>query len=225
MAHALVFDFNGVLVDDERVHLALFNEALAPYGLAISEADYFDRYVGFDDADCFRHAARDAGVELDAAAVARLIEVKAARYQAVMAEDPPLFPGAVAVVRALAQRYPLAICSGALRAEVEGVLRAAGLRGCFAAVVAAEDVARGKPDPEGYVKALAALNRGRDRPLAAADCLVVEDTVAGVQAARAAGMRCLAVAHTYPRPRLAAADRVVGRLAEVTPALVAELLA
>ncbi len=224
MAHAVIFDFNGVLLDDERIHLALFNEGLAPLGYAISEEAYFDRYVGFDDADCFRHVVEEQGGRLDAAELTRLIEEKAARYLAAMERDPPLFPGAATVVRALAAHHRLAICSGALRQEVEGVLAAAGLRECFSAVVAAEDVDRGKPDPEGYVAALAALNREVVPPLAPPDCLVIEDTVAGIEAARGAGMRCLAVAHTYLRERLTGADRVVATLAEVTPDLVAELL-
>jgi len=224
MNHAVIFDFNGVLLDDERIHLALFNEALAPLGYGLSEAEYFDRYVGFDDADCFRHAVVDRGGEIADDEVGRLIDEKAARYLARMAQDPPLFPAAAAVVRGLARHHRLAICSGALRQEVEGVLAAAALTDCFAVLVAAEDVARGKPDPEGYVAALAALNRGGDTPLAAADCLVIEDTVAGIAAAKGAGMSCLAVAHTYPTERLGEADRVVATLAEVTPEIVAALL-
>jgi len=224
MDQAVIFDFNGVLLDDERIHLALFNEALAPLGYALSEAEYFDRYVGFDDADCFRHAVADRGGTLDDGEVARLIDDKAACYLARMERDPPLFPGAAAVVRSLARHHRLAICSGALRQEVEQVLAAAALTDCFAAVVAAEDVAHGKPDPEGYVTALAALNRAGGAPLAADACLVVEDTVAGIAAAKGAGMRCLAVTHTYPRDRLGEADQVVTTLAEVTPAVVAALL-
>ena len=224
MDHAVIFDFNGVLLDDERIHLALFNEALAPLGYALSEAEYFDRYVGFDDADCFRHAVVDRGGEIDEAEVARLIEAKAARYLARMERDPPLFPGAASVVRGLARHHRLAICSGALRQEVEQVLAAAALSDCFAAVVAAEDVAHGKPDPEGYVTALAALNRTGEAELIADHCLVIEDTVAGVAAAKGAGMRCLAVAHTYPIERLTEADRVVATLVEVTPEVVAALL-
>jgi len=224
MDHAVIFDFNGVLLDDERIHLALFNEALAPLGYAISEAEYFDRYVGFDDADCFRHAVVDRGGEIADGEVARLIDEKAARYLARMERDPPLFPGAATVVRDLARRHRLAICSGALRQEVEGVLAAAHLTDCFAALVAAEDVARGKPDPEGYITALAALHHAGETELAADRCLVIEDTVAGIAAAKGAGMRCLAVAHTYPIERLGGADRVIPTLAEVTPEVVAALL-
>ncbi len=224
MDHAVIFDFNGVLLDDERIHLALFNEALAPLGHALSEAEYFDRYVGFDDADCFRHAVEDRGGEITDAEVRRLIDEKAARYLTRMAQDPPLFPEAAAVVRGLARHHRLAICSGALRQEVEMVLAAASLTDCFTALVAAEDVAHGKPDPEGYVAALAALNRTGLSPLAADACLVVEDTVAGIAAAKGAGMRCLAVAHTYPAERLGEADRVVATLAEVTPEMVTALL-
>jgi len=223
MDHAVIFDFNGVLLDDERIHQALFNEILAPLGYAISAAEYFDRYVGFDDADCFRHIVEERGGAIDEAEVVRWIAAKAARYRIRMAHDPPLFPGAVAVVRELARHHPLAICSGALRAGVEGVLAAANLSDCFAAVVVAEDVVHGKPDPEGYERALVALKRRTKPALTADHCLVIEDTVAGIAAAKGAGMRCLAVAHTYPVARLSGADRIVATLAEVTPTLVAAL--
>jgi len=224
MDHAVIFDFNGVLLDDERIHLALFNEGFAPLGHGISEAEYFDRYVGFDDADCFRHVVADRGGEITDDEVARLIAGKAARYLARMAQAPPLFPGAATAVRSLAPHHRLAICSGALRQEIEQVLAAVHLTDCFAALVAAEDVTRGKPDPEGYVAALAALNRTGETPLVPNRCLVVEDTVAGIHAAKEAGMRCLAVAHTYPTERLREADRIVATVAEVTPTVVAALL-
>jgi len=216
MQHAILFDFNGVILDDEPIHLRLFNEGLTPLGYRIDAADYYEKYVGFDDADAFTAAVADQGENLDRAALERLIREKAARYQALMDSHPPLFPGAVELIRRLADRYPLAIASGALRAEIEGVLATAGLADCFQVIVAAEDVRHGKPDPEGYLAALAALNYGREPALTADRCLVIEDTVAGVVAAKAAGMRCLAVAHTYRAERLQHADLVRPALAAVT---------
>jgi len=216
MQHAILFDFNGVILDDETIHLRLFNEGLAPLGYRIDAADYYEKYVGFDDVDAFTTAVADQGGNLDRVLLDRLLREKAVRYQALMDSHPPLFPGAVALIRSLANRYPLAIASGALRGEIEGVLAMVGLADCFQVVVAAEDVSHGKPDPEGYLVALAALRRGRQPSLTADRCLVIEDTVAGVVAAKAAGMRCLAVAHTYPAERLHHADLVRPTLAAVT---------
>lgn len=225
MQHAILFDFNGVILNDEPIHLRLFNEGLAPLGYRIDAADYYEKYVGFDDADSFTAVVADQGGRLDPAALDRLIREKAARYQALMDSHPPLFPGAAGLIRRLAERYPLAIASGALRGEIEGVLAAVGLAGCFQAIVAAEDVRHGKPDPEGYLVALVALNRGRRPALSADGCLVIEDTVAGVTAAKGAGMRCLAVAHTYPAERLHQADLVLPAIAAVTLGEIANVLA
>jgi beta-phosphoglucomutase len=216
MQHAILFDFNGVILDDEPIHLRLFNEGLVPLGYRITETDYYEKYVGFDDVDCFTAVVADQGGRLDSATVAVLVQEKAGRYQALMDADPPLFAGAPELVRRLARDHPLAIASGALRAEIQRVLAAAQLADCFQVVVAAEDVSRGKPDPEGYLAALAALNCGRKTPLIASGCLVIEDTVAGVAAAKGAGMRCLAVAHTYPAERLRDADLVRPTIGAVT---------
>jgi HAD superfamily hydrolase (TIGR01509 family) len=215
MQHAILFDFNGVILDDEPIHLRLFNEGLAPLGYRIDAADYYDKYVGFDDTDGFAAAVADQGGNLDRAVLDRLIREKAVRYQALMDSRPPLFPGAAELIRRLAHRYPLAIASGALRGEIEGVLATVGLADSFQVIVAAEDVSRGKPDPEGYLIALAALRHGGQPALTADRCLVIEDTVAGVVAAKAAGMRCLAVAHTYPAERLHQADLVRPTIAAV----------
>jgi len=225
MQHAILFDFNGVILDDEPIHLRLFNEGLAPLGYRIDAADYYEKYVGFDDADGFTAAVADQGGDLDRGLLDRLIREKAARYQTLMDSHPPLFPGAAELIRRLVDRYPLAIASGALREEIEGVLATAGLADCFQVIVAAEDVTHGKPDPEGYLVALAALCRGREPDLTADRCLVIEDTVAGVVAAKAAGMRCLAVAHTYPAERLYRADLVRPTLAAVTLEEIEGLLA
>ena len=216
MQHAILFDFNGVILDDEPIHLRLFNEGLAPLGYRIAERDYYEKYVGFDDVDCFTAVVEDQGGRLDSGQLATLVREKAARYRVLMSADPPLFPGAAELIRRLAGRYPLAIASGALRAEIEGVLAATRLGDCFQAVVAAEDVRHGKPDPEGYLAAMAALNRGREEPLVAAGCLVIEDTLAGVTSAKGAGMCCLAVAHTYPAERFTQADLVRPTIAAVT---------
>jgi HAD superfamily hydrolase (TIGR01509 family) len=143
-----------------------------------------------------------------------------------IAEKPPVLPGAVDLVRVLAGSVPLAICSGALRREIEAMLDYAGILPCFAGIVSAEDVSHGKPNPEGFTKALALLNRiqNQARPIAPGACLVIEDSLAGIEGAKAAGMRCLAVGNSYPAASLwqAGAEGVVATLKdhplrEVTP--------
>lgn len=215
---AVILDFNGVLVDDEHVHFELFREVLAQQGVAISDADYHDRYLGLDDRGCFEAALTDAGRAPDGAELDELIARKARRYFEVAEAGLRFFPGVSECVSALADRWPLAINSGALRPEIEYALRRLAVRDRIAAIVSAEDTTRCKPDPQGYLLALDAL-RASVGDLSAEECLVAEDSLAGIESAKGAGMRAVGVAQTYTRDELAraGADAVVTGIAELTP--------
>ncbi|MFN7947209.1 MAG: HAD family phosphatase [Blastocatellia bacterium] len=217
---AIIFDFNGVIVDDEPLHLELFRRVLEEEGLSLSDEDYHEKYLGYDDRGAFTAALADQGREARAADqtyIESLIERKARYYLDAINERMLLFPGVVELARRMAEKFPLAIASGALRHEIELVLKRGELRDCFRVIVASEDVSACKPDPEGYVKALALLNETMQRSIEPAQCLVIEDSVAGIEAARRAGMRCLAVTNSYTAAELTAADAVVTSLAEIDP--------
>ena len=228
---AVIFDFNGVLVDDENVHFALFQEVLAQEGVVITERDYHERYLGYDDRKCFETALADAGQSSDRQRLDRLIARKARRYVEVAEQGLRFFPGAAETLGAVASRWPVAICSGALRPEIEYALRRLDRLGQVAAIISAEDTDKCKPDPEGYRLALAALRalarnsrgQGQDQDtsldLAAGHCLVVEDSLAGIISAKGAGMRTVGVSNTYTAGQLieAGADVVVNELAALTP--------
>ena len=154
---AVIFDFNGVLVDDESVHFALFQEVLAQEGVAITERDYHERYLGYDDRGCFEAALKDAGQQADRARLDDLIARKARRYVEVAEQGLRFFPAAAETLQAVASRWPVAINSGALRPEIEYALRRMGCLDRVAAIVSAEDTDKCKPDPEGYRLALEAL--------------------------------------------------------------------
>lgn len=221
----VLYDFNGVIADDEPAHMRLSQEVLGEEGIPVTEAEYHEIYLGYDDRGCFVEAFRRAGRPLSEDHLNALIAKKAERYAAFIAEHLVLFPGAVESVRALAAAHPLGVVSGALRPEIERILKVAGIADRFRFIVASEDTERCKPDPEGYEIALArwnALAPGSD-PLPPGRCVVIEDSIAGVAAAKAAGMRCVAVTHSYRADELTAADRVIDRMADFTPALVAEL--
>jgi len=224
----VLFDFNGVLVDDEPLHFRLFQRVLAEEGVALDEATYYERYLGFDDRGALGAALAAAGRPPDPMHLARLIARKAAYYQGEIRRDGyPFFPGAVELVRgAAAAGWTLGVVSGALRDEVEGALVQEGIAELFKTLVTAEDVERGKPDPEGYVVALRALNA--EPPLPARlvhphEVLAIEDSAAGLASAAGAGLRTLGVAQSYPREALAAAEAVVDRVADLTAASIAEL--
>jgi beta-phosphoglucomutase len=223
MIRAVIFDFNGVLVDDEHVHFELLREVLGQEGIALSEPEYHARYLGFDDRGCFEAALSEARQVVDRDRVDELIARKARRYVAVAETGLRYFPGAAECLATLAERWPLAICSGAIRSEIEFALMRLNQRERIEAIVAAEDTTRCKPDPEGYLLALKALRARSGLGLAdleAGECLVVEDSLAGVESAKAAGMRAVGVAHTYTPEELrsAGSDAILPGLASLTPA-------
>ena len=222
---AVIFDFDGVVVDSEPVHFACFRDVLATVGLDLTIEDYYDKYLGYDDHDCLMIAARDRGRKLSERRIADLTAAKTALVQRAFRESTQALPGAVALIRAIAAAgVPMAICSGALRDEIILASRTVGVLDCFQAIVAAEDVRRGKPDPEGYLAARSLLALAAGKDLCLRRCLVVEDSPAGIEAAKAAGMKVLAVATSYRPHHLAKADRVVASLADAAFAELQELL-
>ena len=217
MLRAVIFDFNGIIVDDEPIHFRLFQRVLGEEGIALTEEDYYARYLGFDDRGAFIAGFRENSRSLTAEKLHELIERKADYYQEAIRNHVTVFPGVKNLVSDLAQTLPLAVASGALRHEIETILKTAGLLNHFRAIVAAEDVTQGKPEPEIYLKALAALNArgGNGKPIEAADCVVIEDSKEGIRGARRAGMKCLAVTNSHPAELLGDADAVVKSLEHV----------
>jgi HAD superfamily hydrolase (TIGR01509 family) len=226
---ALIFDFNGTLCLDEPLVLNLYQRVLAEEGVTLPAAAYEAGYLGLSDtavlAKALAAAGRQAAVAKVAAMVARksryyMVARKSRYYLEAVAARPPLAPGAADLVRAVSHQYRLAVASGAPRREIEWVLRQAGLRDRFAALVAMEDTDRGKPHPAPFLRALAGINGGARRvdQVQAAECLVLEDSLEGIRSAKAAGMRVIGVASTYAVERLAAeADRAIRALADLAP--------
>lgn len=218
MLRAIIFDFNGIIVDDEPIHFELFQQVLKEEEIRLTEEDYYSRYLGFDDRGAFTAAYREHRRPLDDHHLDRLIERKAIYYQEAIKTRMRVFPGVKTVIPALAERVPLAIASGALRHEIREILSSIGLVERFRTIVSAEDVRRGKPDPEIFLKALANLNAALagNSPISASDCLVIEDSKEGIRGARSAGMKCLAVTNSHPADLLKGADAVVESLEPLT---------
>ena len=214
MLRAVIFDFNGIIVDDEPIHFELFQRVLEEEGIKLTEADYYTRYLGCDDRGAFSTAYREHGRELSQPKLAQLIERKAAYYREEIKSKMRVFPGVQTLIPELARKLPLAIASGALKHEIEIILSGFGLLAYFRAIVSAEDVTRGKPEPEIFLKALAQLNaaHSNDHPISPAECLVIEDSKEGIRGARRAGMKCLAVTNSHPAELLDEADSIVGSL-------------
>jgi beta-phosphoglucomutase len=210
---AVLFDFDGVLVNSEPIHYRALRDSLRPEGLEIGETEYLSSYLSYTDREAIRLAFERNGLPFDRERIEAVARRKAALYGALMAEIP-FFPGAKGLVVELQRQVPVGIASGARRAEIEAILTAAGLRHAFSAIVGAEDVRHGKPHPEPYLTAMGQL-APRAPDLHPEQCLVFEDSIAGIASARAAGMKVVAVAHSYPAARLAGAHRVIESLAAI----------
>lgn len=226
MLQAVLFDFDGVLADSEPIHLKACQEVLASEGLELASADYYARYLGYDDRGLFRAYLEDRGIAADGARIEAWVSAKTRTVQRLLTSDGVLFPGAVDLVRMLAERVPLAIASGALGHEIALVLDSAGLGGYFKAIASASDGVPGKPAPDLYQLAMARLSErmngaGRLRP---ASCAAIEDSHWGLESAGRAGLRCIAVTHTYPASELVRADLVVERLSDLTIAAIEDLM-
>jgi HAD superfamily hydrolase (TIGR01509 family) len=212
---AVIFDFDGVLVNSEPLHFRAMRECLLAEGIAIDEDEYAREYLAYDDRRAVRIALENHDRPCDPPRVGALAERKAAIFDRLLPEIP-VFPGVPELLRALAADFPLAIASGALRVEIEKVLAARGMRDLFATVVGADDVTLGKPHPEPYLAAMNGLS-GRAPGLRPEECLAIEDSMPGVASALAAGMKVVAVTNSYPAGKLSAAHAVVRSLAEVQP--------
>jgi beta-phosphoglucomutase len=195
---AVVFDFNGTLSDDEPILLRIYQELFAEHGRPLSQHEYYSELSGLSEEEII---GRWLGRVDDA-----LIADRIARYRALVADGSTVYPEVREAVRYAAERVPVAICSGAYAEEIEPVVAAAGLTPFVSALVAADHVTHGKPHPEGYLRAAELLGVPPDSVLA------VEDTEAGVAAARASGARVVGITRTLGAERLAGADELVDRI-------------
>jgi beta-phosphoglucomutase len=246
MLRAIIFDFDGIIVDSEPLIMRLTQRMAAREGWNLSEEDYYRNYLALDDRGIIEHLYESHGRPIDRARRDELVEWKVRLYAEAIREGLPPISGASEFVSKVAQQVPLAIASGSLRSEVEHLLQKVGLRKKFAVITTADDCDRCKPDPQIFLKTLArlqqlpAFNSGvkgekakREKlshlnerangekgekvsaPLQAGECLAIEDAPAGVRAAQAAGMKCLALAHSRPLEALQHADWACREFADV----------
>ena len=207
----IVFDFNGVLIDDEGAHFHGFQEALKEKGLTLTWEEYCQDYLPYDDRNFFLHFLYNQKRESDPQSIRRLIDLKSEHYFQAIEEGVPTIEPTVEFVRQLSPTLPLAIASGAAKKEIESVLNLLKLLDRFTTIVSAEDVVKGKPHPETFLKALAGLKE-TDSSLEAQQVLVIEDSYQGVQSVQATDMKCLALTTTYSTEQLAKADLVLDDL-------------
>jgi len=202
---AVLFDFNGVLVNDEPQHCEALQRVLAEEGIALTREDYYAHYLGLDDRSGFVEAYRRAQRTLTTELLKFLVDTKSKVYLELVQSSLQLVPGAREFVREAATRFRLGIVSGALRREIDTLLARTDLAPHFEVIVAAGDVPLSKPHPASYLAALQAFSRRHtpgSAPIAAPSCVVIEDSVPGLQAALAAGMPCIVLTTSHPGQHL-----------------------
>ncbi len=208
-SRGVIFDLDGVLVDSEALHVEAWRALFARLGIEVSGEEYACG-VGMSDVDWLEWLVRRRGLAAD---VPAWREEKRALFQRILAADTRPFPGVVELVRRLHPDFRLAVASNSWRQNIETVLERMGIRGRFDVLVGADDVTRHKPHPEAYERAAALLG------LPPAACVVIEDSSLGIQAAKAAGMRCIGITNSLPADRLGGADLVVATLEAAGPIL------
>lgn len=215
MLKAIIFDCDGIIADNEPLHLRMFQKVLGEEGISLTPKEYYDIYLGMSDRGCFTAVLSAHEQSTDPSRINKLIRQKARYYQQAIQQELIVLPGVKDLAQQASERYPLAVASGALRHEIELILEAAGIQKAFKVIVSAEDVSSGKPHPEGFTLALSRLNASSPKstsPIRPEECLVIEDSIAGIEAAKAARMRCLAVTNSYSREPLQQADLIVNSL-------------
>ncbi|MCC6139986.1 MAG: HAD family phosphatase [Nitrospira sp.] len=218
MIRAILFDFNGVIADDEAAHVECFCLALQEFGLSLSKAEYYETYLGMDERTCttLLLTARDG--TCDAGLVPRIQDRKAELFRLhFSAQQPELFPGVIEFVQAARPLCRLAIASGGRREQIDRALRGTAIEQAVELIMSADDCPVGKPDPAIYRLALTRLNDAAPPLLRPEECLVVEDSKAGIRAARAAGMPVVGLATTYSASELREADRILPSLIDIDP--------
>lgn len=218
---AILFDFDGVLADTERLHAEAFRRVLEAVHQPFSNEEYFGRYIHFDDLNVFLNVSKDRNLGWRPDRLARFRMKKHVLFAKLMRDPHLLFPGVSELIPRLAARCPLAICSMGRRDEIEPVLNDAGLRRLFSVLVTSDNVSKPKPDPEIYLRGLELLNSSRSMNLRPDECLVVEDSCGGTRAGKAAGMRVVALTHSLTEAELrnAGADIVLDGILSLTDLL------
>jgi beta-phosphoglucomutase len=217
MMKAIVFDFDGVVVDSEPVHYKAFMELGKGFGVAFDYEHYLRYYVGFDDRDAIRSMLIEGGMPAEDSHIAELRQQKQLVFEQLVGQGAAAIPGAVELIDEAYSQLPIAIGSGATTLDIELMLDSIGKRDRFEIIVSSDHVSRSKPDPTTYRMAVEQLaDKHPELELTPGDCLAIEDTAAGIESARGAGLMTLGLATTGSATLLSRASRVEQTLQGVT---------
>ena len=222
MIKAIIFDFDGVIIDSEPLHFKAFQEVLQDLHIPFTEEEYWSKYLAMSDKDLVNEILKDRKMQFASREIEDILLKKAERYLRLLQEQPIFFHGVKDVLMNLAKYFPLAVGSGALLNEIEFALKNLDAMNYFKFVVSAEDVSEGKPNPQIFSLAYRKL-LSFESGLKTEECLVVEDSIHGILAAHNARMKCIAVAHSYKEYDLKGADAVITHISQLNSNMVKEL--
>jgi beta-phosphoglucomutase-like phosphatase (HAD superfamily) len=210
MLKAIIFDFDGVIADTEPLHLKAFQLTLRENGIELSDEDYFENYLAYDDKTLFKELLKDRNYEHNEAQISDFMNRKSEHFENVLKGNILVLEGVPEFISEVSGKYPLAIGSGALRSEIIYILESGGLREHFEIIVSADEVINCKPDPEVFIEALRRLNNldSVSEKISPQECLVIEDSTSGIKAAHSAGMKCLAITNSYAAEKLSEAELI-----------------
>ena len=210
MLKAIIFDFDGVIADTEPLHLKAFQLTLKENGIELSDEEYFENYLAYDDKTLFKELLKDRNYEHNEAQISELMNRKSEHFENVLKGNILVLEGVPEFISTISGKYPLAIGSGAIRSEIIDILESGGLREHFEIIVSADEVINCKPDPEVFIEALRRLNNLDSVPekISPQECLVIEDSTSGIKAAHSAGMKCLAITNSYAAEKLSEAELI-----------------
>lgn len=214
---AVIFDFDGVITDSEILHFRSFNMALKPYGIQFTRQEYYKEWLGLSDIDCIKTLIQQGRLKITESEIETLAKSKNHLFEELAESDGKIIDGVRDFLQTLkSNNIPMAICSGALLVEINLILEQAGLEEFFTEIISAEQVKRGKPYPDGFILTLEKLNRKLRRGMKPGQCVVIEDSHWGLNAAIAAGMHTVAITNSYDAEQLSMAEKVICNLSELT---------
>tara|TARA_B100002019_G_scaffold207304_1_gene180026 strand:+ start:318 stop:983 length:666 start_codon:yes stop_codon:yes gene_type:complete len=220
MLNAVIFDFDGVILDSEGLHFKVFNQVLEKHKINISWDDYQQKYIGFNDEEAFKSIFKINKKRLNKKIIEDLIHQKAIIFEkSIKNDEVDVFPGVVQLIKSIPVKLPIGLCSGALRSDIEPVIKNLKIKRFFKSIVTAEDTIKSKPFPEPYLLSLKNLNIQDPSKTVA-----IEDTPAGINSAKEAGMKVLAVTNTFSSGYLYEADAIASSLAEVNRKTLEDLI-
>lgn len=217
MLRAVILDFDGVITDSEILHFRALNKVLAKFSFEMTKKDYYQYYLGLSDLDFFKELEQKGRLRLDSQQMQQALDEKKQLYEKLAMTEGRIIEGVREFLEMLRQNnMPMAICSGALLSEINLILEGAQLRNFFEVIVSAEQIKKGKPAPDGLLLTLQRLNEKSHSPIVPDQCVVIEDSHWGLEAAKAAGMHPVAVTNSYDAQQLTPAEKVVDCLSELS---------